>query len=915
MNAPLLPLLSLLLAPQVAPVPVADEGANTPLETGTWLAPRTVAGFAGAPEAPTQSSTITVDVDPDGDMPREVAYTPDGARILVVHRDTDNVVVRDASTQGVLATIDVGDFPVDVAVSPDGLYGVVPNVLSDSVSILDMGTSTVLANVPVTGTQPYRVEITADSAFAVVGVINDAVSSAFSIIDLATQTEVRSIPSTSQGVIGFFFNPEAGISGNLYTQFAVSSDGQTVVLPDSAGGQVTLYDYNTGGTLATLATAASPRSVDVHPDGTVAVVGHESGSNTISEIDLVGRTVTGSFPTAALTAQVIRITPDKSHAIAAISNNAIFVNLATGALTATLSTGSVGDIELSFDGQYAFVSNFNSRVVDIASQSIVAVLPLAPSAETALSPVAHRAVALNNRFREDVHFYTSDGASSSVLGRTVSGPPLEGDSPRTLALSGDGRVAVVGNVLSRTVSVVDVATGTVRATLDSGDRTLGVAVSPDGTTAVACNGDDDTVTILDLTTDTVAAQLSILTRPAEVLISPDSQTAFVTTVAGTDRVHFIQLAGAASSVLGTLVSGQMGPTQAYAFTEVSETGTTSDGPVPGVCISFDDELLLIDTATRTELTRVPLPAGSFPLKVAFSDDGTRAYVLNAFGDSVSVVDVNGAGSSLITTVSGVDAPSTVDVDAAGAFVYVGNVGTTPAIRVLDTSSNAFVQILPVGGEDPRAASLVDDVLFVATIGTTGSSLYRVQASGFGSSVIDSTPLTSTPSALAVSRTLQTALAPFPAIDDLDVVRFQEPFTYCAGKTNALGCVPFITTVGFASATDTSNFTIRGEDFVPNEIGFLIYGLNGKANLNFHGGKLCVKTPFVRLLPPKNSGSTGTPPCAGVFKRNFNARIQSGADPLLTVGARVNAQYRQRDPGDPAGFGDSLSNGVQFVIAP
>ena len=110
----------------------------------------------------------------------------------------------------------------------------------------------------------------------------------------------------------------------------------------------------------------------------------------------------------------------------------------------------------------------------------------------------------------------------------------------------------------------------------------------------------------------------------------------------------------------------------------------------------------------------------------------------------------------------------------------------------------------------------------------------------------------------------------------------------------------------------ANFLSR---FVPNEIGFLIYGLNGKSNLNFHGGKLCVKTPFVRLLPPKNSGSTGTPPCSGVFKRNFNTRIQSGVDPLLTVGARVNAQYRQRDPGDPAGFGDSLSNGVQFVIAP
>ena len=64
------------------------------------------------------------------------------------------------------------------------------------------------------------------------------------------------------------------------------------------------------------------------------------------------------------------------------------------------------------------------------------------------------------------------------------------------------------------------------------------------------------------------------------------------------------------------------------------------------------------------------------------------------------------------------------------------------------------------------------------------------------------------------------------------------------------------------------------------------------------------------------------PCSGCaqptcrrFTRNFNQLIQAGVDPLLTVGQRVNAQYRQRDPADPLGFGDNLSNALSFVIGP
>ena len=94
---------------------------------------------------------------------------------------------------------------------------------------------------------------------------------------------------------------------------------------------------------------------------------------------------------------------------------------------------------------------------------------------------------------------------------------------------------------------------------------------------------------------------------------------------------------------------------------------------------------------------------------------------------------------------------------------------------------------------------------------------------------------------------------------------------------------------------------------------LLYGYS-KSSLNYHGGKLCVKTPITRF-PGKAALDTGPLPCKGILKANMNKRIQSGVDPMLTAGAQVFAQWRQRDPADSTGFGDSLSDGLSFTIQP
>ena len=880
------------------------EGELAPVQH--WFArPMTVASALGelapSPRAGT-TSFHSVNQDPEGDMPRELAYLPDGSAVVIANRDTDTVTFLDVTTRTITHTVAVGDFPVHVAVTPDGQYALVPCVLSNSLFAIDIATHAVAAIIPVNGQEPYRVEVTADGAHAVVGLINDAVNSAFSIIDLNTLTELRTIPTTPQGSLGGFFTPESGTFGNIFTQFAVSADNLSVVLPDRFGSRVSLYDLTTGATRAVLPTATLPTAVDVSDDGTTAVVSHESNTRTITVIDVTTATVSNAWTTASdLFSQIIRISPDRSHALASIINNLIFVNLTTGATTATLFTGSVGDIEFSHDGQYAFVANFNARVISLATQTIVRTIPFAACAEAATSPVDMRAVALNNRFREDAQVYNINGVAGFFEGRALSGEPFEGDAPRTVALAPDGHTALIANNTSRTATFVDLDTGVAEDWIDTGERSLNVAISPDGNTALVINTDSHTVSILDMNTRMEVANLAVGNRPAEVIISPDSQWAYVTSVAGADSLHFIQLAGAASTLVSSLPTGQMGSI-GYTYTVVSGIALSPDGAILAVCISFDDEVMLVDTAARTELAR--LPTGDFPIRAAFSPAGNTLYVINSFSDDASVYSVNLASQSFVTSVGPIEFPFPLQFDDTGSFAYVGSWDfSNPSLKVIDASAHSIVASVPLASLARSAHhSPLTSTLYV---NLTGGTLVRVAASGATSSVIDSTPLSGSPSDLAFSESRRVAMALQPGTEDgFDRVEFADE---CTGTitTYGTGCAG---TGGFVPSLDMTGCPVTGGHVtleIQNGLGptfaFLFIG-TAQTNIPMGGGCFLLTAPVVAIV-------NGLP-IFGAGPGNGQLSLE-GTLPPGASGAAVGMQAFLADPGTAKGF--SNTNGVWLTV--
>lgn len=732
-----------------------------------WLAPQPILREAGGLNR--SPLFLSVDSPPEGDMPRELAFTRDGTQVVIVNSVTDNVTFFNVASKTITHTVAVGDYPVHVAVSPNNQYAVVATPLSNDVSIVDIATHSLVARIPVTGLQPYRVAVTPDSHYAVAGVINDGVNSAFSIIDLTTLSEVSHFASTGQGVIGFFFTPEPAISGELFSQFALTPDGAKILLPDRVNGRVSIYDRASGALLANPVTAVGATAVDVSADGTLAVVSHEPNTpGQIATIDLTTLTTTHVYSTTdGLSSEVIRITPDKTHAIAAISNNTIFVNLATGARAATISTGTVGDIELSYNGQYAFVSNTNARIIDVATRTLVGTVTYAACAESAASPTELRAVALNNRFREDVQLYNINGASSFFEGAALSGEPPEGDAPHDLAISNDGRLLIVCNNTSRNVCIVDMLTHTIRSYVDVGNRPLDAAITPDNAYAVVCAADDDKVVVIDLATDTVVKTLSIPSRPARIRISPDGQWAYVLNVAGTDAISFIHLAGAGTTIANQVSSGlQTGSIG----TNISGVELSHNGATFAVCDSFNNNLRLYDTATRTQVAVVPI--GTFPIRVAFSPDDQTAYVTNANSDNVSFVHVAGAGSTLIGNAGTMDFPITVDVDSTGSFVYVGSTGSSPGLRVIDSATRAIVKTITFA----NSAIPLDSYLSwtdgrIYMVGSD-DTLKMFSAAGASSALLESTALTpGSPWDMVFDNLRGVAVVAQPGPDGVDIVTY------------------------------------------------------------------------------------------------------------------------------------------------
>ena len=142
----------------------------------------------------------------------------------------------------------------------------------------------------------------------------------------------------------------------------------------------------------------------------------------------------------------------------------------------------------------------------------------------------------------------------------------------------------VANSFDNTVSVIDTDSNKVVATIPVGDNPSGVATTADGTHAYVTNSDFGNVSVIDTASNTV--------------------------------VDTIPVGGGFPTGVATTPDGIHPP----------EGGDRRHQPLAYVTNQVDDIVSVIDTASNTVVATIPV--GDNPNGVAFTPDGTRAYVTN-----------------------------------------------------------------------------------------------------------------------------------------------------------------------------------------------------------------------------------------------------------------------------------------------
>jgi YVTN family beta-propeller protein len=569
---------------------------------------------------------------PEGDYLGRPMFTLDGERILLTNRLTNNVTVFDWATMDVLANIEVGSYPQGIAVSDD--YAVVACAFSNEVQVIDLDDYSVVRVLP-TGEQPWVVRISEDGTRAFVACDIDDVCE---IIDLEALSHLVTITDFPISLLTYSFGSENGRNEVSFSEFEVTPDGQYLIVGDRDT-SVRFFDTTTGALAFNVPIPNCP-AVGLSGDGLMAVAVSANNPLQAYQIDLTSYTVGQSvtIPGKTLSTFGAAVDADGSKAFLGISgNSSAFVDFDTQTYNILTSTYTPYTLGTSPDHSLALGIQYRFSVLDFATESLLGQYQGIPTSKAAVSLVGHRVVAYDPIRTESAQFYDYTAPSSPQhRGATESGQQFEGDAPRRVAIAPDGSKAVVTNVLSDNATIVNLATLSVETILPIGDRVQDVAITSDSRWAVVCGFETGSVIVIDLDQNRIVAEVPAGARNSVVSISPDDTRAYVGNTLD-NSVSVLELAGPLSSKMAA---------------------------------SFDDQVKVIDTATNTIVAS--LPVGDFPLQIAFDADGSYATVTNYFGDTCSLIRVDGALSSVVGTYNRGDGPLRISYNAFGDAIGISH---------------------------------------------------------------------------------------------------------------------------------------------------------------------------------------------------------------------------------------------------
>jgi YVTN family beta-propeller protein len=253
-------------------------------------------------------------------------------------------------------------------------------------------------------------------------------------------------------------------------------------------------------------------------------------------------------------------------------------------------------------------------------------------------------------------------------------------TPAPVASSPRGRI-VTANQGADSLSVIDVATDTVIATVKTGSQPHHVVPSLDGKTLWVTLYKENRLQVFDATTLQEVASIDVGAPSDDLTFSPDGSRLYAS-LGTTDAVAVVD---AATRQLVTKVGVGRTPHGVKVRPDGKELFVTNTAENTVSVITLDGDPKMAIT----------FKVGADPFEVTFSPDGAFAYVSNFLGDSLAVI--NTATRALAGTIRAGKQPAMLAFvpGGPGSLLWVANTGTQE-VWVIDPATKKPVQRIPVG---------------------------------------------------------------------------------------------------------------------------------------------------------------------------------------------------------------------------
>ena len=310
----------------------------------------------------------------------------------------------------------------------------------------------------------------------------------------------------------------------------------------------------------------------------------------------------------------------------------------------------------------------------------------------------------------------------------LNGCPGGGDGPGgniTLGGSGASNIVYVANQTSNDVSAytINATTGALTAVaggaVAAGTTPSAVTVSPNGAFAYVTNSGSNNVSAytINATTGALTAvaggAVAAGTTPSAVTVSPNGAFAYVTN-SGSNNVSAYTInatTGALTAVAGGAVAAGTTPSAAVVSPNGAFLFVANQG-------SSNISVYTIDSGTGavTALlggTGNPFAAGTTPVGITITPNGTFVHVANSGSNNVSAFSVNTGTGALTALAGGIGNPFAAGTTPAGitltpnaSFVYVANGGSNNVSAYTLDSGTGVLTALAGGTGNPFAAGTV-----------------------------------------------------------------------------------------------------------------------------------------------------------------------------------------------------------------